>query len=336
MFGKTFGTCICAALMACLFLTGCAGARDLRDVAAYVGDEVVYEDEVTDYTQQLRDKRGYADDDTWAKYLNEEGMTGKTWRESVIRQMADRILVRKKAEELGITPDQDAVTARIEAMRKQAGAVEDDVAWSDYLAATGQTPEGLREDLEFSSIEQQVVSREVDLSTEVNSQMCDDYLHLNLADQVVRHYCAFEFALDDEKSAEALVAELSESEGEALLARFGDSGKTADLGWDFEYAEYVIDPELKLRKAKLDEGQLYKAVLVGADALRVVACIERVELESVSYDEIKSESLKARIKSLTQTSQWAALTSRYLDKLETEANVQVVVMPEGLPYDVVD
>ena len=344
----------CMAALALALVVGCSGSQgEQRSIAAYVGDDVVYEDEITDYTKEFRAQRGYEDDATWAEYLTEEGLTGTTWRESVIRQKADRILVQRKADELGIAPDSAAVEQRVASMREQAGAADDDAAWEDYLAQSGRTPEEIVNDLEFSSVEQQVISAEVDFSGELRSQMCDDYISTNLADQVVRHYYAFEFDSEAQDDAQALLDELAALDESKLVERFvvsaqadgesdvvevaeGDASaiQATDLGWDFAYAEYDIDPDLALRKAKLNAGELYREVLYGADTLRVVLCAERVELSGISYDDIPSVSLKEYIASLTLTSQWAALTSQYLSELEKAADVQVVPMPEGLPYDV--
>ena len=357
-------------LAACLCAAGCAGAQGAsgasgasagagasgaaEGVAAYWEGHEIYEDDVTAYTQEFREANGLADDASWAVYLQDNDLTGKTWREQVIRTKADEVLVREKADELGVSADEDAVAERVRAMREQAGIAEDDdAAWSEYLAESGQTPEGLEESLRFSSLEQQLFSHELELSSELKDEMCDDYIHLFLADQVVRHYYALGFALDDKQGALDLIEELSGLEGDELKRRFvelceqragedGQAGAASELdagslGWDFLYNGDAIDPKRALRKAKLAAGELYSKPLKGTDQYRVVVCMEREELEGdAPYENIGSESLRALIADLALTTQWTALIQDYLNDLEQAAGVQVVYMPEGLPYDLVE
>ena len=363
----------------CFALTGCAGeSNEERDVAAYVGETLIYEDEITDYTSTYRSANGLEDAQAWANYLTTMNMTPQTWREDVIRKKADRILIEQRASELGITADEEAIDTRIAQMRENVGAADDDALWEEYLSQNGLDAAEMRDRLVMSSLEQQLVDAEVDLGDEVRSEMCDDYIQTNLADQVVRHYYAFEFDLGFKDQAKELLDELAGLSGHDLAARFGvdaqdgdspnDSDKQAsaasdnpdeqvsatsdspgaqgvdsksfkseplDLGWDFLYTEAAIDPDLALRKAKLASGELYRKVLTGTDAYRVVYCAERHDFSAVNkFDAISSDSLKAVIGDLTMSSQWAALLSQYLTDLETQANVQVVPMPDGLPYDV--
>ena len=306
--------------------------------AAYVGDQVIYEDEVTSYTQDMRESLDLTDDAKWAQWLTDSGFTAETWREDVIRTKADRMLVEKRAAELGIVPDSQRVDERLAAAREAAGA-QDDAAWEEYLKSQNQTPDELRDLYEFSSLEQQLVDQEVSLSSDVRDEMCDDYLKTNLADQVVRHYIAFQFPTKRKADAQQLLDELAALDKSQLADRFtiGENAEAIDLGWDFAYNETVIDPQLKLRKAKLKSRQLYDDVLEGSDVLRVVYCAERVELSGdIAFKGIKSDSLKQLVADLTRTTQWSALLQQYLTDLETQANVQVVPMPDGLPYDVME
>lgn len=347
-------TALCAALAAALAigapLAGCSSTSSqssstTTNIAAYYGDKVLSEDEITSYTQSFREANNLTDDHQWNNYLTLSGYTVETWRENVIRQKVDRELVRQRASELGVTVDDAKVSAYIDEMRSKAGiAADDDKAWTDYLKQYGKTPESLREDYNFSSLEQQLFEKESDLSTEARSEMCTDYLKTNFADQVVRHYYALTFDLQDQQGTTACLQELEGLSGDALVQRFdqliverkaANESFEADLGWDFLYDENTIDPEGLLRNAKLNAGQLYSQPLTGTDALRVVYCAEREAFSgTISYDAIESANLKTVIAELTMASQWAAMLQQYLEGLEAKANVQVVPLPEGLPYDV--
>lgn len=348
---------ITTALAASLIvLAGCSGAASggpsqsaSSGLAAYGDDFTITEDEVTDYTQRFRQVNNLVDDASWAAYLQERGKTGSTWREGVIREKADRILIERKAEELGIKADEAAVADKIESAKKNAGIdPADDAAWQGYLAERGQTPDEVRDAYEFSSVEQQVFSAELDLTSSMKDEMGNDYIKEHLADQVVRHYYALGFDLDDEAGARAVLDELKGLSGPDLAERFlalcdeRGAGATKNLdagsiGWDFMFDNFTVDPNGLLRKAKLAAGDLYGEPLKGADEYRVVLCVEREELVGDKpYESINSDSLKPVISDLALTSHWAALFQQYVSGLEEKAHVQVTYMPEGLPYDVTE
>ena len=391
---KRIAMLFCAAALSVL-VCGCAGVGQSaasasatseqaapEGASAYFDDWVLTEDEVSAYTDEFRKAHGYEDDASWAAYLQGNDMTGKTWRESVIREKADKELMLRKAKELGITADESAVAARIEADRANAGIEEnDDEGWRAYLEHAGQTPEGLEESYEYSSIQSQVFNEELDLSAEAQAEMCNDFIKANLADQVVRHYYAIGFDTGDEQGAQVLLTELKGLSGDELTKRFvqiceqradanaadaqsadegtGSSAGSVDdgvspaaansassasaatdagsIGWDFLYNGSAIDPDNKLRKAKLQAGELYAEPLKGTDGYRVVLCMEREELVGDDvYGSLQSESLKALIADLSIKAHWTALLKQYMADLEKEAGVQVTYMPEGLSYDVVD
>lgn len=351
---------LCCAVALCALVGGCSGGGQgaasasvtsaeaaPEGAAAYFDDWVLTEDEVSAYTDEFRKEHGYEDDASWAAYLQGNDMTGKTWRESVIREKADKELMLRKASELGITADENAVAARIEADRANAGIAEnDDDAWRAYLEQTGQTPEELEESYEYSSIQSQVFNEELDLSAETQAEMCNDFIKANLADQVVRHYYAIGFDADDEQGAQSLLAELKGLSGDELVKRFvqiceqkadTSTEDAGSIGWDFLYNGSAIDLDNKLRKAKLQAHELYAEPLKGTDGYRVVLCMEREELVGDDiYGSLQSESLKALIADLSIKAHWTALLKQYMADLEKEAGVQVTYMPEGLSYDVVD
>ena len=328
---------------------GCSGGLDGGGVAARFGEHVIYEDEVSAYTESYRAQNGLSDDASWASFLTGRGMTGKTWREEAIRQLADRLLIADKASELGVSADAQAVDERIAREKEAAGlSADDEQGWADYLAERGKTPEQVRADYEFSSVEQQVFRSELNFTTELQNEMCDDYIRTNLADQVVRHYAAITLDAGDEGRLQDYLDELRGLGGAALSKRFdeiaqevADAGYSSlpsgDIGWDFLFGEYTLDPDIEVRKAKLEAGELYDGIVRGEDGgARLMLCLERVALEGVSYADIQSESLKSAISDLTLSSSWAAKCLEYLGELEEAAGIQVSAMPSGLAYDVVD
>ena len=322
-------------------LSGCSAPAN---PAATFGNHTITEDEVTAYTASYRAQNGLTDDADWKSFVSLSYGDTKTWREEAIRVLADQLLIKDKAAELGITVNNEAVEQRIAAEKAKAGiAADDERAWSDHLAAQGLTPDEFRKRLEYSSIEEQVYRAELNFTNELESELCTEYIKNNYSDQVMHHYWAIPFDKADEQRAAACLAELKGLSGDALRNRFvqlyaevsGNDASAAgyDIGWDFLYAESTIDPDIALRSAQLAGGELYDGLLAGADGkVRVVLCDERVELVNPDYDAIDSESFKSIIRTYMLATSWAAQCNEYLSKLEEAANIKVVEPPSNLPY----
>lgn len=333
---------LAVALMAGAFC-GCAAQQ--QQVAARFGDHVITEDEVTAYTVGYRAQNGLQDDEDWKSYVSLSYHDTKTWREEAIRVLADKVLIEEKAVALGISADEERVAGTISEEKEKAGiASDDEQAWTEYLAEHGTTPQEHRETLEYSSIEEQVYRSELNFTDELQSEMCTDYIKAHYADQVMHHYWAIPFDLGDGEAAQACLDELKGLSGDALRTRFVElygeavdgspDAVSYDIGWDFLYSEGDIDPEIRLRNSNLYGGDLYDGVLEGTDKLRVALCDERVELVDPDYDKIESESFKNIISAYTLATTWAAECRNYLTELEQAADIQVVPMPDGLPYAV--
>jgi len=337
---------IAAVAMAVMFLMGGCSSGTGGVAARFTGHEIT-ESQVEEYTQNFRNTGDLTDDAQWQAYLESAGLTVTTWREQAIRTLADQALVSDKAAELGLTADAAQVEERIAQAQRAAGIDPgDDAAWDAHLQKLGQTPESYREQCEFNVLEQQVFVKELDFTDKAQDELCDEYIHKNLGDQVLRRYVAIEYPLDAAAEAEECLAELRGLEGDGLVKRFAELAKETqkqststladgDIGWDFMYDEQTIDPDTKLRSALLKPGELYAHVLKGSDAYRVVMCAERVEVTGdVTFASLQSDSFKECIEGLVKTTLWAEQCNEYLAKLEQEANIQVSAMPSGLSYDV--
>lgn len=342
-----FALAFATVLVCASCLSSCSSSEPERTAARF-GDHVITETEVSDYTQAYREKKDLVDNGDWANYLATTSQTAESWRQEAIRTLADRILINDKAAELGITCNLEAVEAKIDQEKDVAGvAKDDDQAWSEYLAERGQTPEQLRSDLEFSDVEQQVFKAELSFDDQMRAEMCDDFISANLADQVVHRYSAIAVPLDDRNLAQRYLQELEGLQGSELLQKFeqlleeerskGSELQNGDLGWDFVYNEIAIDPEIELRKAMLQKGELYDGVLEGTDALRIVLCTDWASFaRTPTYESLESEDLKDVVESLALVSNWAARCSQYLSDLEEAAQIKITEMPEDAEYAVSD
>lgn len=338
--------CACVAAVACLAvclvaLPGC-GNNDTSDRAAEFGDTVITEQEVSDYTQQFREQNGYESDTSWSLYLGEQGLTGKTWREEAIRSIVKEKLVNQKAEELGITADEDTVNASIATLKENNDIAEDDAdAWQSYLDARGMTEEELRASYELSSVEQQLITQDANTATVTDDEI-QEYIDENLRDTVTRRFSVISFALDDKASADAALAELKGLSGEELTSRFNelaeeqasklDGYSEGDLSWDLGYSlEDIIDGDDLI---KLQPGDLYAKVAKTDTCYQLYLCTDRFVFPSdAKVADVEDEDLLALIKATVEAQNWGTIIDDYLNQLVTDANVQVYEMPEGLAYD---
>ena len=308
-------------------------------VAAYVGDTTISEDEIVSYTEEFRESNGYTDDDAWRSYLSSEELDAKTWREEVIAQFANEILIRQKAAELGFTVDEDAVDEKIEELKEYYGIDEgDEEAWAEQLEELGTTEEELRETYEFSNLESQVFSEELPLELAEDDETMQTFIKENLANIVTRKLAAIVY--DTKKEAKAALAELKELSDDELAERFAqlanESNGTDDdgnVGWDLQTDFTSIDEDSLL--TKLSVGELADAVFQTDDGYAVFMCTDKFTFEGdTAYDDIEDEDLQSYVLSYATSSYWSSECENYLSELRDEANIQVAQMPVGLPYDV--
>lgn len=337
------------AMVAALCACGCS-SNDDGAVAASAGDVTIYEEQVTNYTDQFRAENGLAEDaQKWTAYLAENNLTAQTWREQAVRTLVNRALVEKKALELGIKVDDAAVAEKLAELKKSEGVADVDAkAWEEHLSKNGRTPEGVLDSCRYDVLEQQVIKKALGYEGDVAAALGDEYVKENLAGKTVRRYEAAEFALDKKEKAQDYLDEMKrlELDGEDFEARLAEvvieltgdkkaDGSMKSIGWDFAYDEQKIDPKLKLRGAELDEDEVYKKVLSGTDMCRIVRCAEKVELgKDATFASIESKSLAKLVKKQVEGTLWEDKCAEYLQSLEQGAGLQIEDMPSGLSYDV--
>ena len=340
-FGKVRDALLVVVALACVL---CLAACASEDVAAKVGDEVISESSVTDYTADYRADKGLDNDADWAAYLADEGLTAKTWREQVVRMFAERMLVERKAQDLGIVADESYIDSQIEAdVEAYGGRAEYEAA----LDAKGTNEAEQRDYYKLESLEMQLFAAELDLDDADTEKMVQEYMSKNLGDRVLRRYSVIVFDADDEKLAQGCLDELKSLKGEELRTRFAElarkystdeasAARDGDAGWNYGYSlvnegEYVT----------LDEGELYGKLFAIADAegapsqYEIMLCTKKFAFtDEVTFADIDDEDLKAYVLQQASASRWAELSSDYLSNLIDAAQVQVRAMPAGLPYDV--
>ena len=332
-----------ALLAMVLLCVACAPVNSgAKDVAArYDGGEIA-ESEVSAYTASFRDRNGLEDDKDWAEYLNSEGLTAKTWRERAIGALAEEVLIAKKADELGIKPDEERIQSQIETDLSSFGIdANREGALEAYLDTTGQTEEEYRSRLESASIEQQVLSQNVKLDPIDDVAVLDEYIQKQLAPRVVRRYRVLCF--DAREKAQTAIDDMAGLSGDELVVRFDgwldrdDSDTTTsaghgDMGWDI--ASNLGDVQYELNTEMLPVGAVSSSPHEIDGMYYVFYCVNRFEFgTSTTYGSLPDDELKQYVASVATYANWSKLTANYIAELCDAANIQVSPMPKGLPYD---
>ncbi|MEG2850866.1 MAG: SurA N-terminal domain-containing protein, partial [Raoultibacter sp.] len=128
-------------------LIGCANTAGndkglTGGVAATVNGTEIAEDTITTYIQNFRGSSSLMEEDSWGKWLAENSMTPEMVREQVIDYYAGQELVKKAAEENGVTLDAGKVDSSIQETKDK---FESDEAWQEGLKKAGTTEEAYRE-----------------------------------------------------------------------------------------------------------------------------------------------------------------------------------------------
>lgn len=346
--GRRAAAFICALLVCCV-AAGCAegngngaGSGD-EAVAAKYGDSVITEAEVNEYTAEFRAEHAYEDDQNWAKYLYEQGLTAQTWRNQAIGSIVEKRLIASRAAELGIVADQELVQAQEESDKEAAGIdADDEEAWESYLEARGTTVQDYRKNLEDASVQYQLLRQEISLDPVEDSAVFDKYIQDNLVSRVVRRYKVLVY--DTQEAAQQALDSLSGLTGDALATAFDgllesdNSDETStdnggDAGWDIASDWGAMQQELN--DEMVVPGSLSERVHEMDGKYYVALCTDRFVFElDTTYNDLPDEKLKAYVFDVATYSSWSQLTSDYIARLREEAGVQVHEMPDRVPYNV--
>lgn len=334
---------VLAALTVVVAMLAACGCTAEKPVAARTGDIVIYEEDVNTYTAEYRDAIDANDDEAWARYLRGQGLQAKTWREQAVRELVGRQLVEKRAAELGITADENQVSAAIALQKEERGVAQDDEsAWAQSLAQDGTTPEKYRANLEYASVLEQVLMKDGAASLS-DGQQLQSYIESSLMDRVVKRLSVASFTADERELAEKTLDELKGLSGDELASRFEqlviqrqqDQPDLAqgDLGWSLLYdINTILDPDKALA---LRAGDLYPDLVEREGGYQIYLCTGRFVFESgVQYSSLDDASLKDAIARAYLVGSWSSWHQTYLAQLINDASIEVTAMPSGLPYDV--
>ena len=301
-------------------------------IAAKVDGEKITEADVNDYIDGYRKAYGLVTDAKWATFLDEQSSTVSAYREAAIRQIAERRVVGRIADEAGIDVTDKEVDAAIADARKQAGYADDSDGWNAFLSSIGKDAKSYRADVRLTLLVRRYAETHADIKTPSESQM-RSYASTDVAKYTGKRVVAVSFT----RSADAMAAR----------AELGDSGITMDainavadkhdgkaknLGWNG-----LSDMDGACTKAisDLSAGQ---ASDVTHDGGKYVIYYVSQEYDastdgSVDVGTMPKELYNA-LKSDVTTSINANAMQECLDALMKRHNLSINDMPKGLPYDI--
>ncbi|MDO4502825.1 MAG: SurA N-terminal domain-containing protein [Coriobacteriia bacterium] len=319
-----------ATCLAAFALTGCDGTKG---TAATIMGEEISEEAVTEYIQTYRTGVQCADDAAWADYLAQKQLTPEDLRNTTIYELAAPVVVKKKAEELGLTVQEDEVDRQIEAM-KASLVVEDDESWQNELKRYGTSEEKLRENYANKNLQSQVYDKLVEGMEATDKDMTNymqDFLVGTTAKKIECLYSdGYTYAQDLLDTIEA---------GSTPAAGWEAAKKKADeknsflakLGWDLN-AELTQNMVGEI--AKLEKGQASTSLLSEAGTYYLFYVVDTYTFpEKAPKPSSLDKDLKKAVGDLAVVNLTSSAGGVWLQQ-QIQENITINPMPKGLPYDV--
>ena len=334
---------------ACLAgLSGCsngdASASSNGAVAATIEGTTVSEDEVTAYVESLRAQRGLEDEDSWGNYLAQSKMTPSDVRQYVIDTYTQRELIKKGADEKGITVDSSEVDSYVE---KTKSNYDTDEKWQSALTQAGMTEDEYR-----SEIELQLKAKYLYESFATDEEPSEDDV-LSYAQMYATAYDGAKrsshilFNADDEATAQDVLNKINSGEldfVEAVKQYSTDSASAeqdGDVGWDKTTS---LDSDYQTALDGLQKDQI-SGLVTSQFGIHIIKCTDvytapkeaddsgNETVKITSTDQIPAEWLDS-IKSSLKSSKQSEAYQQWLEQEKEGADIQVNDMPSGLSYDV--
>ena len=311
----------------------------------------VSESELTAYIDQYRSAYGTTDDSSFASLLKNQNMTLASYRQSAIDQLVLQKLIEKRANELGVSVSDDDVEARLQEVREQMGATDDDT-WQSTLESYGVTEDSLRSTYRSQLLQDKVCEQDVP-EEEPSDDETLSYISSYLADTTQKHVYRIVFTSDEGKSTKANECakelkklkkskKLNAAAFEELVAKYSESDTAADdkgsVGWSG--SDNISDTISELIDS-MSVGEVSDATTVEEDdnALEIIYVDQDFtfpassEIESLDSLKIPDELL-SDVKSAVSYSNWQTDCSTYIAKLLADAKVTYYPVPDDASYNV--
>ena len=313
--------------------SGDQASGDSGAVAATVGDVPISEDTVTKYIESIRSQMGVTDEDSWGNWLAQNGYTPESVREEVVNSYVQRELIKKGADERGITVDSTEVDGYVDQMKQN---YDTDEKWQEALTQAGMTEDEYR-----SEIELQLKNRGLLESFASDEEPSEEDL-LQYAQMYATTYDGAKrsshilFDSGDEATAREVLdklnaGELDFAEAAKEYSKDGSASDGGDVGWD-KTSSFVEEYQTALDGLEKDQ---MSGLVTSTYGIHIIKCTDvfTAPEELTSLDQIPSDwvdSIKSSLKSQKQNEAY----QQWLEEYKESSDVVINPMPEGLPYAV--
>ena len=313
--------------------SGDQASGDSGAVAATVGDVPISEDTVTKYIDSIRSQMGVTDEDSWGNWLAQNGYTPESVREEVVNSYVQRELIKKGADERGITVDSTEVDGYVDQMKQN---YDTDEKWQEALTQAGMTEDEYR-----SEIELQLKNRGLLESFASDEEPSEEDL-LQYAQMYATTYDGAKrsshilFDSGDEATAREVLdklnaGELDFAEAAKEYSKDGSASDGGDVGWD-KTSSFVEEYQTALDGLEKDQ---MSGLVTSTYGIHIIKCTDvfTAPEEVTSLDQIPSDwvdSIKSSLKSQKQNEAY----QQWLEEYKESSDVVINPMPEGLPYAV--
>lgn len=344
---------VCAAGLASACVVGMAACQNNQEeqssassggVAATVYGTEISEDTITNYIESIREQQGLTDEDSWGEYLAEYGYTPSDIREQIIDSYVQRELIKKKADDDGITVDSSEVDSYVNSMKEN---YDDDEAWNAALESAGLTEQEYRDEIELQLKAQEVYAEFASDEEPSQEDMLSYAQMYATAYDGAKRSSHILFSEDDEATAQEVLDKINAGELDFADAAKEYSTDTAsaenggDVGWDKTES---LDEDYQAALDELSKDQV-SGLVTTQYGIHIIKCTDVYEapkttgedgtetVEITSTDQIPSDwvdTIKESLQSSTQSTNY----QNWLTEEEDSDQVVINEMPEGLPYAV--
>jgi len=220
-------------------------------------------------------------------------------------------LITDSADSSGMTPNSAAVDAEIDEMKAEMG----EVGFEQLLTQYGMTEDALRYNILISISLDEIRYSEVEYSEEDLKQFFEENPEYFDQAEEVR---ASHILVEDEESAESILAQLADGENFAELAEShsldpGSSAQGGDLGF---FQQGMMYQEFEDVAFALEIDELSEPIQTDA-GFHIIKVTEREEAEGALYKEVRDEVQQLYLQI------HAPQHEEVIHRLQNDANIQI-------------
>ncbi len=312
-------------------------------VAATVNDVKITEDTVTEQIMSTRSSMGYDSDEDWANYLASNNMTPESYREQVINNIADQLLVSQAERDNNISVSDDEVEDAWKDAASSYGSEDDFV---NMLSQVGYTEDSykemLRQNLMTKKLYEAVAPVDDPSDKDIIAYANENLDTYNGAKRSSHILIKVDSGADDaakkkaKKKAQEILdkinaGDISFKDAAKKYSEDSSASKGGDVGWD-KLTTFVDAYQKALDGLKKGE---VSGVVESDYGYHIIKCTDvfKVDGKVTSIDQIPKDLRSTFSQSIKSTKQGTAYND-WLTKTREEADIKINDMPADVPYNV--